>query len=168
MVDTTRHNDPLSEVTRKTAMHKGFNLIEQYKNTFRALQQSDLSRLRFVYAENVVYRDPVREIRGIVALEDYFDSMYAGIAGMRFEFTDQLVGDRTAYLKWLLHYSTPSSPERRRSVRGVSHLQIGDRIEFQENFYDLDQRPGDRAAWHDTLSRWLGKKSVHQIPAMRS
>jgi hypothetical protein len=166
MVGKTDPRDPLTEAARNRAMQSGSRLIEQYKNTFRHLEDAGLGRLRFTYAENVVYRDRVREIRGIVALEDHFASMFAEIPEIRFEFTDQLIGERTAYLKWLLHYSSPSAPARVSSLHGVSHLQFGDRIEFQENFYQIDQHIENQPAWLDTLSRWLGKKPARNISAM--
>lgn len=167
MVGSIYTHDPIGEEARNRAMQDKFKLVEQYKHTFRYLQDTDLSRLRFLYAEDVVFRDRYREIRGLVALEEYFASISAEPTDMRFEFTDQLIGERSAYLKWRLHYRPGSESASLVSLSGVSHLQFGERIEFQENYYDLAEHDSQQPPWLGTLSRWFGKKPSRKTPALR-
>ncbi len=159
-------HDPIAEEARIRAMQNSFDFVEQYKNTFRYLQDTDLTRLRFLYAENVMYRDREHEIRGLVALEDYYASLCADLADLRFEFVDQLIGERSAYLKWRLHYRTHSSSLQRQILGGVSHMQFGERIEFQENFYDLAEHANGQLPWSGKLSRWFGRKPSRQASAL--
>mgnify|MGYP001823844463 CR=1 FL=1 len=166
MVGGTYPHDPIGEKARIRAMQNIFELVEQYKRTFRCLQDTDLSRLRFLYAENVVFRDRYREIRGLVALEDYFASMGVDLSEVRFEFTDQLIGERSAYLKWRLHYRTGAASADLVSLSGVSHLQFGERIEFQENYYDLAEHDTRALPWLNSLSRWFGRKPSRKTSAM--
>lgn len=167
MVGGVYPHDPKAEKARIRAMQNSFKLVEEYKHRFRYLQDTDLSRLRFLYAENVVFRERYREIRGLVALEDHYASMCADLTEMRFEFTDQLIGERSAYIKWKLHYRTGASLTGLLTLSGVSHLQIGERIEFQENFYDLAEHDPRTLPRLNSLSRWFGKKTSRRSPALR-
>ena len=168
MVGKVSPHDPIAEDARKRAMQHSYKLVEEYKNRFRYLQDTDLSRLRFLYAENVLFRDRFREIRGLVALEDYYASICAERAEVRIEFIDQLVGERSAYLKWRLHYRAGPTSNQVLSLGGVSHLQIGERIEFQENYYDLAEGENAQLPWFGNLSRWFGKRPVRKSSAARS
>lgn len=129
--------------------------IERFKDYFRVLHESDLSQLREVYDEKIVFKDPVHEIRGLVELEDYFTTMCADLSDCRFEYLDELIGDRTAYIKWKMHFKHPKLGNRLISVRGVSHLVIGDKIEYHEDFYDMGAMLYEQLPVLGNLTRWL-------------
>ncbi len=130
-------------------------LIERFKDYFRVLHESDLSQLRTIYADNIVFKDPVHEIRGLVELEDYFTSMCADLSDCRFEYLDELVTDDAAYVKWMRHFKHPRLGNRLISVRGVSHLKIGDKIEFHEDFYDMGAMLYEQLPVLGNVTRWL-------------
>ena len=112
-------------------------LVEDFKRYFKALHQSDLSKLCGLYADDVVFRDPVHEISGLVELEDYFTSICAGLSDCHFEYLDELVSEQSCYIKWVMHFRHPRLGNQLISVRGISHLKIRDKIEFHEDFYDM-------------------------------
>ena len=61
-------------------------LIERFKSQFRILHEADLSRLRELYSERIVFKDPVHEIRGLVELEDYFSALCSDLSDCRYEY----------------------------------------------------------------------------------
>ena len=130
-------------------------IVEAFKDYFRVLHDSDLSRLRTIYDDRIVFKDPVHEIRGLVELEDYFTSMCADLSDCRFEYLDEMVSDRSAYIKWLMHFKHPKLGNRLISVRGVSHLSIGERIEFHEDFYDMGAMLYEQLPLLGNVTRWL-------------
>ena len=103
-------------------------LIDEFKSYFKALHESDLSRLRELYAEQIVFKDPVHEMRGLVELEDYFTSLCSDLSECRFEYLDEMLSEDSAYVKWVMHFKHPRLGNRLISVRGVSHLKLGDKI----------------------------------------
>ena len=129
--------------------------IERFKDYFRVLHRADLARLREFYAANVVFRDPVHEVRGIVELEDYYAGLCADLVECRFEYLDETIAERSAYIKWIMHYRHPKLRNRPVSVRGVSHLKWGDRIEFQEDFYDMGAMLYEQLPLLGNVTRWL-------------
>jgi len=130
-------------------------LLERFKDYFRVLHDSDLSQLRSIYDDNILFKDPVHEIRGLVELEDYFTSMCSDLSDCRFEYLDELVNDHAAYVKWMMHFKHPKLGNRLISVRGVSHLKIDDRIEYHEDFYDMGAMLYEQLPLLGNVTRWL-------------
>ena len=135
-------------------------LIEQFKDFFRVLHASDLSRLQRLYADDVMFSGPGYRVRGLVQLEDHYASMTEDLTHCRYEFLDQLVGDESVYLKWVLHFSHPRHRERQFSLRGVSHLKWGDKIRFHEEFYDADAILREQFPMFGNVARWIRLRLV--------
>lgn len=130
-------------------------LIERFKKYFRVLHEADLSELRELYAEQVVFKDPVHEMRGLVELEDYFTSVCSDLSECRFEYLDEMVTEQSAYVKWIMHFKHPRLGKRLISVRGVSHLKFGDKIEYHEDFYDMGAMLYEQLPLLGNVTRWL-------------
>lgn len=129
--------------------------VERFKSYFRILHESDLSQLRDLYSEQILFKDPVHEIRGLVELEDYFTSVCADLSDCRFEYLDEMVTDHAAYVKWMMHFKHPRLGNRLISVRGVSHLKISDKIDYHEDFYDMGAMLYEQLPLIGNLTRWL-------------
>lgn len=136
-------------------MNNSKPLLLLFKDYFKVVHDSDLSRLRDLYDEEIVFKDPVHEIRGLVELEDYFTSMCSDLSDCRFEYLDELIGEDAAYVKWVMHFKHPKLGNRLISVRGVSHLKIGDKIEFHEDFYDMGAMLYEQLPLLGNVTRWL-------------
>jgi hypothetical protein len=85
-------------------MNTGCRVVERFKDYFRVLHEADLNDLQNIYADGIVFKDPVPEIRGLVELESYFTSMYADLSECRFEYLGELVSGNSAYVKWIMHF----------------------------------------------------------------
>ena len=130
-------------------------IVVRFKDYFKVLHDSDLSQLGSIYDDRIVFKDPVHEIRGLVELEDYFTSMCADLSDCRFEYLDELVNDDAAYIKWMMHFKHPRLGNRLISVRGVSHLKIGEKIEYHEDFYDMGAMLYEQLPLLGNVTRWL-------------
>ena len=136
-------------------MNTDTTLIERFKNYFKVLHESDLSKLREVYSDQIVFKDPVHEMRGLVELEDYFTSLCSDLSECRFEYLDEIVSEQSAYVKWIMHFKHPRLGNRLISVRGVSHLKLGDKIEYHEDFYDMGAMLYEQLPLLGYVTRWL-------------
>jgi len=136
-------------------MNTDTRVIERFKDYFRVLHDSDLSDLRNIYADGIVFKDPVHEIRGLVELEGYFTSMCADLGECRFEYLDELVSGSSAYVKWTMHFKHPGLGNHLISVRGVNHLQISDKIDYHEDFYDMGTMLYEQLPLLGTVMCWL-------------
>lgn len=141
-------------------MNTNIPTIGRFKDFFQVLHEADLSQLREFYSDGIVFKDPVHEIRGLVELEDYFTSMCADLSDCRFEYLDELVNGSSAYVKWIMHFKHPKLGNRLISVRGVSHLQFSDKIDFHEDFYDMGAMLYEQLPLLGNVTRWLKLRLV--------
>lgn len=133
-------------------------LLESFKNSYEDLLQTDWSQLGVVYAEDVLFKDPVHEIRGLVTLEDYLVDLCSEILECRFEYLDQISSDQSAYIKWVMHFRHPRLGSKLINVRGVSHLKWSDKIDFHEDFYDMGAMLYDQVPVLGNATRWLKQR----------
>jgi hypothetical protein len=141
-------------------MNTNTSLLERFKTYFGVLHQADLSRLHEFYSDQALFKDPIHEIRGLVELEDYFTSLCDDLSECRIEYLDEIIGDRSAYVKWVMHYRHPRLGNRLISVRGVSHLKFSDKIDFQEDFYDMGAMLYEQLPLLGNVTRWLKLRLV--------
>lgn len=134
--------------------------IDRFKAYYRDMHDSDPSHLQALYAANVVYRGPTRKLRGLVELEDYHAAVIEDFERCRFEFLDEIIGENTAYLKWILHAGHPRGSNPRHSLRGVSHLKWSERIDFQEDFYDTNAVLSEQLPLVGNVRRWFRPRLV--------
>jgi esterase/lipase superfamily enzyme len=133
-------------------------LLDDFRHFYSQLHSSKLNQLDDLYSRDIVFRDPVHEIRGLVALEDYFSSLCSELTDCRFEFLDELKSVNSAYIKWNMHFRHPKLGNRLITVRGVSHLQMGDQVEFHEDFYDMGAMLYDQLPVLGSMTRWLRRR----------
>ena len=131
------------------------DLLERLKDNFKDLQKADWSKLGEIYANDVLFKDPVHELRGLVSLEDYLSSMCTDLTDCRFEYLDQLVSGNSAYLKWEMHFKHPRLGQAVIDVRGVSHIRWTDKIDYHEDFYDLGAMLYERLPLLGSVTRWI-------------
>ncbi len=129
--------------------------VDRFKAYYRELHDSSPSRLLSLYADDVVYRGPARKLRGLVELEDYHAALLEDVEVCRFEFLDEIIGENTAYLKWVMHAGYSHADRPRQALRGVSHLKWGDRIHFHEDFYATEALLRDQLPLVGNVRRWL-------------
>lgn len=130
-------------------------LLNDFKQLYQTLDESSIARLDQVYASGVKFKDPVHDIEGVVALQDYLSAQAEGLTECRFEYLDELIGDNSAYIKWIMRFRHEKLGNRLISVRGVSHLHFNDKIDFHEDVYDMGAMLYDQIPVLGRLTRWL-------------
>ncbi len=134
-------------------------IIERFKDSYRDMTVMDISKLDQLYTENVVFKDPVHEVRGLVSMQDYLAAMCANVSLCRFEYLDQLESEQAAYLKWNMHFCHPRLEQGRLvTVRGISHIYFDELINYHEDVYDMGQMLYEHVPVIGGLTRWLKKR----------
>lgn len=136
------------------------DLPERFKTQYAKLDTMNLSNLKELYSPDVIFKDPVHKLRGLVAVEDYMASLCENISEGQFEYLDQLVSDHTAYIKWDMHYRHPRLGNELITVRGVSQIQFDSHIYYHEDSYDMGSLLYDHLPILGTTTRWLKRRLV--------
>lgn len=132
------------------------DILESLKRAYADMRRMDLAGLDRLYADDVIFRDPVTTIRGLPALQDYLAASVSDVPECRFEYLDQLSDAGSAYLKWIMHFRHPRlAGGEMIHVRGISHLQFNERIYFHEDSYDMGQLLYEHVPLLGGLNRWL-------------
>lgn len=130
-------------------------LIERLKCYYNDFRDADLNCLGDYYSEQVVFKDPVQELHGLLALQDYFNELSAHLQTCQFEYIDQLVTADTAYLKWNMHFRHRKLGSKRISVRGITQLQFNDVIYYHEDIYDMGSMIYEHVPGLGHMLRWI-------------
>jgi ketosteroid isomerase-like protein len=112
--------------------------IVAFKNFYQTFDIDQIEHISEIYAENVVFTDPLHTIHGAEALKDYFLSMCKNLTSCQFEFKNEIVGDGHASYQWIMHYQHPSIRKNKPlTLDGASFITFEDRIVSHVDFYDM-------------------------------
>lgn len=118
--------------------HDVADFLRCFASEFAALDGSNLHNLKHLYSHDVRFSDPLHEIQGLTALEEYFTELYANVSELGFTFHgyDQ-VQDGAGYLRWTLHYRHPRlSHGQLIEVVGCSHLLWHKKVYQHRDYFD--------------------------------
>ena len=134
--------------------------LRRFATEFAALDAGNLQRLGQLYSDDVLFRDPLHEVRGLPALQRYFAEMYANVGRLDFDFHsfDQ-VCDGEGYLRWTMHFRHP----RLRggaliNVDGCSHLLWRDKVYQHRDYFDAGAMLYEHLPLMGGVIAWLKRR----------
>ncbi|HRG96721.1 MAG TPA: nuclear transport factor 2 family protein [Polyangiaceae bacterium] len=97
-----------------------------------------LAEVRALYADDVVFRDPMQSSRGLEAFLEVNRRLARMARTLRFDVTDATGDDELFYLHWTLHLTPRVGPSLK--VEGVSRLRARDGRVFEHvDYWDLGE-----------------------------
>ncbi|WP_045860941.1 nuclear transport factor 2 family protein [Teredinibacter purpureus] len=132
-----------------------FPVVESFKGFYRDISKLRLDDMASLYDGNIVFRDPIHEVRGLDDLHAYMGGVCANVEQGRFEYLDQLVGNGCAYIKWNMYFTHPKLGRNTIAVRGISHIEFGERIYYHEDVYDMGEMLYEHLPLIGQATRWL-------------
>ncbi|GAB3484103.1 nuclear transport factor 2 family protein [Marinomonas epiphytica] len=112
-------------------------LIESFKDFYKDVKRPQLHKIAEVYSDDVIFKDPIHEVKGVDTLHAYLTEMSVNVVQGHFEYLDELIGEDTAYLKWNMHFSHKKLGPKVITLRGMTQVQFKERIYVHEDSYDL-------------------------------
>lgn len=120
-----------------------------------------LDDLRAVYANTVVFEDPLHRREGIQSLLDYLNHLYSRVQECRFERKGQWICGETVFVEWVMHLRHPSlNGGNPFTVEGLSRLHCGDRIYAHRDFFDAGKLLYENVPVIGAVNRWLKRRSA--------
>ena len=137
------------------------DFLRRFATEFAALDAGNLARLGELYSDDVLFRDPLHEVRGLPALQRYFAEMYANVDRLDFDFHgfDQ-VAEGEGYLRWTMSYRHPRlAAGQLIRVEGCSHLLWSDgKVHRHRDYFDAGALLYEHLPVLGSLIRWLKRR----------
>jgi limonene-1,2-epoxide hydrolase len=115
--------------------------MQKFTSFYRHLDQESLSRLDELYAQDVVFIDPVTRHQGLFELSQYFSTLMENTQNCSFNIYKTNSSEETNFVTWQMtfqHKKLKAGQVIR--VDGVSELQIvGNKICYQRDYYDMGE-----------------------------
>ncbi len=115
------------------------NLRSRFRDLFAAVspQRKDvLDALRPLYAEDVVFQDPMQKIRGIEAFIETNRKLMSRSSELRFDVSEPIGTDEEFFLTWTMTFRAKIGPTV--ETDGVTHVRSENgRIVFHRDHWDL-------------------------------
>lgn len=119
-----------------------------------------VERLGEVYAQNVVFQDPINVLHGLGSLQDYFREMMQGVKSCRFEILSTELLPTQAAIEWRMFYAHPRLNQGREIVvEGVSLVTGNDKIKRHRDYFDL----GSMLYEHVPVIGYAVKRLKHRL-----
>ncbi|SMF47016.1 SnoaL-like domain-containing protein [Alteromonadaceae bacterium Bs31] len=130
-------------------------LIESFKAYYRDIAKLNVDDMASLYHSEIVFKDPVHDLRGINELHSYMQNVSANVKRGRFEYLDQLVVPGKAYIKWNMYFEHSKLGSKVIVVRGMSHVEFSEKIHFHEDVYDMGALLYEHLPLLGGATRWL-------------
>ncbi|MEJ2513982.1 MAG: nuclear transport factor 2 family protein [Gammaproteobacteria bacterium] len=114
-------------------------VVRRFQQLFRELGSDNLERLAGVYADEIVFEDPLHRVEGLASLTDYFARMYDGVEAIDFDFHDVLENEGQAMLTWTMRMTHKRlRPGEELALPGASHIRYrSDRVTWHRDYFDV-------------------------------
>lgn len=106
---------------------------------YHELSEESVARFAEFYAEDVHFKDPFNDVRGLAAVQRIFRHMFRQVAVPRFVVVEQIVDTGGAMLAWEFYYRVRLWGQGGTQViRGVSHLRFNaaGKVIFHRDYWD--------------------------------
>lgn len=134
--------------------------FERFINFYSEFTPESLHLLPDIYAQDVVFKDPVHEVNGVAQLSAYFASSMQNLDYCRFEFTEHFAGNNSGYAEWKMHYQHPRiNSGKPLCLKGVTVVAMDDKIVSHRDYYDM----GELLYEHIPLLGAMVKKLKHRV-----
>lgn len=106
---------------------------------FNAFNKDNIDLADQFYAEDIVFEDPIVQIKGLKDLKKYYAGMYKNVISIRFDFHDVITeGDRQVGV-WTMHLRAKNlNGGEEVAVKGTSHVVYKDgKAIYHRDYFDM-------------------------------
>lgn len=105
---------------------------------FESIAPDSLQRLADIYTDDVYFKDPFNEVRGLSAVTQIFAHMFTQVDGPRFVITGSVLQGDEAFVTWDFRFRMKRFASDEQCIRGASHLKFASdgRASFHRDYWD--------------------------------
>ena len=108
---------------------------EEIAGWFERLQPGTLDSIGDVYAPDAAFTDPFNDVRGVQAVRQVYEHMFASLVAPAFKVSDIVVEGDQAFMTWSFDFRLGTKPY---SVVGCTHFRLdaAGRIVLHRDYWD--------------------------------
>ncbi len=124
---------------------------------FRTIAPGTLPALAAIYADDVYFKDPFNEVRGLPAVTRIFAHMFEQVDAPRFVITGSLLQGDQAFVTWDFRFRMKRFARDEQCIRGASHLKFDadGRASFHRDYWDAAEELYEKLPVLGALMRLL-------------
>jgi len=112
--------------------------LQNFVRFFETISPDSVAQLSSIYTEEVFFKDPFNEVRGIAAVRAIFAHMFEQVDAPRFVVTTSVLQDDQAFLTWDFLFRMKRFAREEQCIRGATHLRFDEdgRVSFHRDYWD--------------------------------
>ncbi len=124
---------------------------------FESIEAGNTARLSQVYTDDVFFKDPFNEVRGIAAVAGIFEHMFVQVDAPRFVVTGSVLQGDQAFLTWDFLFRMKRYSGVEQCIRGATHLRFAadGRANFHRDYWDAAEELYEKLPLLGSFMRWL-------------
>ena len=131
--------------------------LNQLVTFFESIEAGNTARLSQVYTDDVFFKDPFNEVRGIAAVAGIFEHMFVQVDAPRFVVTGSVLQGDQAFLTWDFLFRMKRYSGVEQCIRGATHLRFAadGRANFHRDYWDAAEELYEKLPLWGSFMRWL-------------
>ena len=136
--------------------------LKKFIDIYDRLSTDNLELLSDLYHDDIEFRDPLHKIKGIEALNDYFNGLYQNLNHCQFSIHNVVFDEKQAAVYWAMNYQHPKlNGGEEILVEGSSFLKgHEDKVYYHRDYLDLGSMLYEHVPFLGAMVRWLKRKAV--------
>ena len=124
---------------------------------FETINTGNVSQLAQVYSEDVFFKDPFNEVRGLPDVVRIFSHMFEQVDSPRFVVTNHVLQGDQAFLTWDFLFRMKRFSTAEQCIRGATHLHFGPdgRANFHRDYWDAAEELYEKLPLLGSMMRGL-------------
>jgi ketosteroid isomerase-like protein len=124
---------------------------------FETINTGNVSQLAQVYSEDVFFKDPFNEVRGLPDVVRIFSHMFEQVDSPRFVVTNHVLQGDQAFLTWDFLFRMKRFSTAGQCIRGATHLRFGPdgRANFHRDYWDAAEELYEKLPLLGSMMRGL-------------
>lgn len=131
--------------------------LQQLIRFFEKIDTGSVGQLAQVYSEDVFFKDPFNEVRGLPGVVRIFSHMFEQVDSPRFVVTNHVLQGDQAFLTWDFLFRMKRFSTAEQCIRGATHLRFGPdgKANFHRDYWDAAEELYEKLPLLGSLMRGL-------------
>lgn len=124
---------------------------------FETISPASVAQLSEIYTDDVFFKDPFNEVRGIAATSHIFEHMFEQVDAPRFVVTTSVLQGDDAFLTWDFLFRMKRFARDEQCIRGATHLRFAanGRVCIHRDYWDAAEELYEKLPLLGSMMRGL-------------